>query len=39
MKGTEKQVAWAKEIKTSVIAALDAMSNTAMQDQFKAFGA
>ncbi len=39
MKGTEKQIAWAKEIKTSVIAALDAMSNTAMQDQFKTFSA
>lgn len=39
MKGTEKQIAWANEIKTNVMAALDAMANTARKEQFADFRA
>ena len=39
MKGTEKQVAWANEIKANIMQAIDAMANTAMKEQFAAFRA
>ena len=37
MKGTEKQVKWASEIKGRIDTALDAMSGTSMQAEFHAF--
>lgn len=37
MKGSEKQIKWAEEIKANVMNALDEMSNTAMREQFSAF--
>lgn len=37
MKGTEKQVKWAEDIKANILTSLDAMSNTSMAAQFKAF--
>lgn len=39
MKGTEKQVKWAEEIKTNIFAALDAMSNTSMTAELASFRA
>lgn len=39
MKGTTKQIAWAEEIKTKVMTALDAMANTAMKAQLDDFRA
>lgn len=39
MKGTEKQVKWAEEIRANIFAALDAMSNTSMKEEFAAFRA
>ena len=37
MKGSEKQIKWAEEIKANIMRALDEMSNTAMLEQFAAF--
>lgn len=37
MKGTEKQIAWANEIKANVIQAVGAMANTAMKEQYADF--
>lgn len=37
MKGTEKQVKWAEDIKARIFSALDAMSNTSRQAEFRAF--
>ena len=39
MKGTEKQVKWAEEIKANIFTALDAMGNTSMTEEFAAFRA
>lgn len=39
MKGTEKQISWAEEIKAKTMAALDAMANTAMKAQLEDFRA
>ena len=37
MKGTEKQVKWAEDIKVNILTALDAMSNTKLTAEFKSF--
>ena len=39
MKGTERQIKWASDIKSKIDAALDAMSNTNMQTELKSFRA
>lgn len=39
MKGTEKQIKWASEIRENIFTALSAMSNTGMQAEFVAFRA
>ena len=39
MKGTEKQVKWAEDIKANILTSLDAMSNTSRKEEFAAFRA
>ena len=36
MKGTEKQIAWANDVKARIMSALDAMSNTDRKAEFDA---